>query len=171
MVRRLSMPALAAGLCAMFIIFGNAHAPRKVNAQMADIQSATSSLRIQQDAIQGQIDEARDHQAALVARLTSNIHLMQSLPPNVDAMRISRALFECVPPNVTVTRVSINARATPCFVDITATCDAVNPAGVVAADWARQLSESSLFAEAEVSSVSGGDKGQAALFAIRVTVD
>ncbi|MBN2445848.1 MAG: hypothetical protein JXO22_03940, partial [Phycisphaerae bacterium] len=151
LVRRLSIPALVAGLCAIFIILSNAHTPRKVHAQVAGMQSAAESLHMQQEAMQATLNDARDCETELLARLTANIHLMRALPPCVSALELSRALFASVPPNVTVTQVSINAQNTPPFIDVMATCDGAHVAGVVAANWARALSESSSFAEAEVS--------------------
>ena len=156
-VERLRKPALVAGICALLIMLHNANAPRAAQAQMDRLTPAATALEFQLEAMQERLSTARAQQDEVAAALATDARLVRSLPANVPAIEISRAVFETVPTGVELWQLSLEADETPAQVHVLATYGGPTVAGVVAAQWARRLADLPAFASAEVTSINSSN--------------
>lgn len=165
----MSTPALVAGICALLVMASNANAPRKAQAGMAPLKVAVESLQGQMDNVQARLSSAQGTHDELVATLSQNARLTRALPPNQPAIGISKALFVTVPQYVELLEAKLDVAGTQTAVELSGSYFGGQVPGVVAADWARRLAESDIFASAAVTSVTGAGHGERATIAIRAT--
>ena len=169
-VKRMNRPALAAGFCALLVIFSNVSAPRMAQADMDQLEPATTTLQLRLEQVRAQLSSAQEKYDQLVAELTTKTCLTEALPPCLPVIEVAKELFESVPVNIELLEVSMNAAALPAGLELLAVYHGQATAGGAAADWVRKLADSPFFTEAEVIEVIGGDQDRYDTIALRVSM-
>lgn len=169
-VKRMSRPALAAGFCALLVIFSNVSAPRTAQAEMGQLEPAITALQLRLEQVRAQLSSAQEKYDQLVAELTAKTCLTEALPPCLPVIEVAKELFESVPANIELLDVSMNAAALPAGLELLAAYHGQATAGGVAADWVRKLTDSPFFTEAEVTAVIAGGQDRYDTIALRVSM-
>ncbi len=166
LIARLTRPAMTAGICALLVIFANSATPREAGARVSQLRPLVASVRSQLEQARRQRTEAQAICDELTARCNRHVRLAQALPPRVPVAELLKVLFESVPPGVELIDVQIDGQSRPAKVGLRASYQGEPAASVMAARWARGLSDSEWFANARVLAVSGSGRDSAALVEI-----
>ncbi len=164
---RLTRPALAIGVCALFVMFANSAAPREAAAQLAELRPLNEHLCVQLDFTRHEHAAAEQSCYELAARQQRLVQLKPALPPNVPVVAPLKELFASVPPNVELLKVLFQAGSEATSLELQAGYRGDVAASVVAARWARALSETTYFSAAKVAGVSGSGRDGPVFMEIR----
>jgi hypothetical protein len=164
---RLIRPALAAGLCALFVIFADSAGPRQAAARLAEFQPLAARLNAQVD----QVEQQRAAVALRCEQLSSELRrrtaLTKVLPPVVPAAETLKYVFRELPEHFELLDVQLAGQTQPPTLDLRGTYQADVPASVVAAQWARELGTAPFVVGAKVVEVSGRGQSTPAQIAVQ----
>jgi Tfp pilus assembly protein PilN len=166
-LQRFSRPALAAGLCALLVILANSAVPREASAQLAGLLPLDQQM-------QAQLAQAQSDQAALEqtrdelrAKMGSYTKLTGVLPPRVPVVELLKEVLGSLPQHTGLVDVRVQADTVPLTINLHAEYQGEVAASVVAARWARALSDSESFSSAKVLGVSGSGRDAPALLELQ----
>jgi hypothetical protein len=164
---RLTKPALVAGLCALLVILANSAAPREAGARLAGLRPLAERLGVQLEHAQHQRADAEQTCFELAGQVGRRIQLAKTLPPDVPIIGLLKEALGSVPPNMELVDVQFDANAVPAVLGLRAGYRGDVAASVVAAQWARDLSDSVFFSGAKVTTVSGSGREVSAFLEIK----
>jgi hypothetical protein len=151
---RMTRPALAAGFCALLIIWANSVAPCRTEARLGELRPVVAHLRGQLERVREQRAEIRAAAEEPSTRLRHAGELLEALPASVPTLGPLKAVFRSVPPETELLDVTLNGTQDTARLVIRAACHGRVPASVLAARWGRTLSDCVFFTDAKVTSVS-----------------
>ena len=166
-VQRFTRPALAAGLCALLVILANSVVPREARAQLAGLRSLDQHMQAQLAQTQREqaaLEHTRDE---LAARLRCYTKLTAALPPRVPVVELLKDVFGSLPQHTGLVDVQVQADTVPLTVNLRAEYQGDVAASVVAARWARALSDLESCSSAKVLGVSGSGRDTPALLELQ----
>ena len=156
--QRFTRPALAAGLCALLVITANSTVPREARAQLSALQPLDRQVHAQLAEAQREQVALEQTRYELVARLHRFTRLAAVLPPRVPVAALLQTIFGARPQNAELVDVQVQADTVPITINLHAEYQGDIAASVVAARWARTLSDSGSFSSARVVGVSGSGR-------------
>lgn len=164
---RMTKPALAAGLCALLIVLTNSVAPQRANVELTELRPVAEQLQDQLAKARARRADMQTATEQLAAQLQRTGRLVRALPTTIPAVGPLKVVFRSVPPNAELFEVRLSDGAEAGTLNIRAGYHGREAASLLAARWARELSQSAFFADAKVTSVSGSGYDDPAIVEIR----
>jgi Tfp pilus assembly protein PilN len=155
------------GLCALLVILANSVVPREARAQLAGLRPLDQQMHAQLARAQREQTALEHTRDELAARLRCYTKLTAALPPRVPVVEFLKDVFGSLPQHAGLVDVQVQADAAPLTVNLHAEYHGDTAASVVAARWARALSDSGSFSSAKVLAVSGSGRDTPALLDIQ----
>ncbi len=167
---RLTRPAIAAGLCALFIVFSNAAGPKTAQARVAELRPLAGQLQSQLEQAHQQRTSAEEQCAHLTAELCQRMSLTKVRPPAVPVVSVVKHVLSTLPERLTLGDLQYQGQSRPYTLTLHALYQGDEAASVVAANWARELGSTAWCAAAKVSEVSGSGQRSPAVIAVQATL-
>lgn len=167
---RLTRPAIAAGLCALFIVFSNAAGPKVAQARVAELRPLAGQLQSQLEQAQLQRAGTEELCAQLTAELCRRLSLTKVQPRTLPAVSVVKHVLSTMPERLTLSELQYQGQSQPHTLTLHALYQGDEAASVVAANWARELGSTAWCAAAKVSEVSGSGQRSPAAIAVQATL-
>ncbi len=155
---KLTRPAMAVGLCALVVIFGNASVPRQAHAAVSVLRPTVQRLELQLEHANLHRSFAEEKWAESALEMGRRAKLRSVCPAPTPAVGLMKLVLEAVPENVQLEDVSMRVSVERVIFDVRGTYQGRVPASVVADQWARELSAGPVCADAKVTSVNGSGR-------------
>lgn len=163
-------PALAAGICALFIVLGNANAPQAAQARVDQLAPVARQLHEQLR----QAREKRAENEAVGEKLNGQLErhgaLLRVLPGETLMSEPLKLIFQTLPPEMELQAVRLENGSKGRAVSLRVSYRGRQAASVAATRWSRELSASGLLTNAEVTSVGGSGQNAPAVVEIRARI-
>ena len=169
--QRMARPALAAGVCALLIVFGNAHMPQTAKARVAELAPVAQQLQDQLRQAHEKLAENETVGEKLNRQLERRGALLRVLPETLPVSGPLKVVFDTLPPEMELLAVHLENSPKGRVLTARASYRGRQAASIAATRWGRTLSASAFLNNAEVTAVSGSGQSVPAVVEIRARVE
>ena len=168
--KKLARPALGMSIAALLILTVQLNAPHTAEATVSRLHPVNATLQHQLERLDEQFATAMHSYTSLTAELAGKRELLAVVPEQVRVVTALKALCNEIPETMALVEVHVRGVSSPVTLTCIAEYRGEQAASVAVTQLAKRLSRTPFFANASVTSITGGGHDGSALLAFDMQV-